>query len=360
LESSTWTRRFAIALPLALVCAGVTASGCGGDARGYVRPAEKVLTDRSTFRFFSPHSFWNESLADDAALDPNSSQLVATFDAEVAQELQDESGPWINTTDYSVPIYTVPADQPTVRVRLVSRFLAPALQRAWNRVPLPPTAQPAAGTDSVLVIWQPSTDRLWEFWRLAHEPSGWQASWGGAMRDVSSNPGVYNRKAWPGAKPWWGSSASSLSITGGLITFKDLLRGRINHALALAVPDVRAGAYALPARRSDGQSPDPLSLPEGAHLRLDPNLNLAALHLPRLTLMIARAARRYGIFVRDKARVVHFFGQDPVSVKHNPYTGPGGYFEGEYPSQLLASFPWSRLQVLKMDLHGFNPGRRGG
>ena len=41
------------------------------------------------------------------------------------------------------------------------------------------------------------------------------------------------------------------------------------------------------------------SLPEGAHLRLNPNLNLAALHLPRLTLMIAEAAQRYGIFVRD-------------------------------------------------------------
>jgi hypothetical protein len=310
-----------------------------------------AVTGDAPFRFFSPSSFWNTPLAADAALDPQSSAIAGGFAAGLALERQAGNGPWINTTDYSVPIYTVPADQPTVPVQLTTPFFAPALQSAWSEVPLPAQARPAGGTDRTLVVWQPSSDRIWEFWRLGQSDEGWKASWGGAMQSVSSSQGVYGPEAWPGAKSWWGSSASSLSIAGGLITLDDLQHGRIEHALALAIPNVRADFYASPAQRSDGTSSSPLALPEGAHLRLDPSLDLAALHLPRLTLMIAEAAQRYGIYVRDRARTTHFFAQDPTSTGANPYLGPGGYFEGKSPAQLLAPFPWDRLRLLKMELH---------
>jgi hypothetical protein len=69
-----------------------------------------------------------------------------------------------------------------------------------------------------------------------------------------------------------------------------------------------------------------------------------------LTLMIAEAAQRYGIFVRSEAANIVLYAQDPVSTGTEPYAGPGGFFEGKYPSQLLASFPWSHLQLLKMNL----------
>ena len=170
------------------------------------------------------------------------------------------------------------------------------------------------------------------------------------MQNVSSAPGVYGADAWPGAQRWWGASATSLAIAGGVMTFQDLQQGRIEHAIAIAIPNPRGGLYALPAQREDGHSSNPLSLPEGAHLRLDPSLDLAALHLAPLTRMMAEAAQRYGIIVRDKAPNVAFFGQDPTSTETNPYAGPSGYFGGKYPIQLLASFPWSHLQVLKMTL----------
>ena len=310
-----------------------------------------AVTGGEAFRFFSPSSFWNTPLADDAALDPDSTAITAAFEASIAHERRVGSGPWINTTDFSVPIYTVPADQPTVPVRLASSFSAPALQAAWNEVPMPAYARPSDDTDGILVVWQPSSDRIWEFWRLAKTDEGWKAAWGGAMQDASSNQGAYGPEAWPGARAWWGSSASSLSVAGGLITLEDLQHGRIDHALALAIPNVRADFFASPAQRSDGTSSSPLSLPEGAHLRLDPSLDLADLHLPHLTLMIAEAAQRYGIYVRDRARVTHFFAQDPTPTGANPYLGAGGYFEGRTPGQLLAKFPWDRLRLLKMELH---------
>ncbi len=200
------------------------------------------------------------------------------------------------------------------------------------------------------MVWQPSTNRMWEFWKLSHGADGWSASWGGSMQDVSENPGVYGPEAWLGAEPWWGTSATSLALAGGLITFHDLKHGSIEHALAIAIPAARADTYALPAQRDDGDSTNPLALPEGAHLRLNPELDLAALHLPPLTLMLARAAQRYGIIVRDQASNVAFFAQAPTPSHANPYTGASGYFEGSYPDQLLAAFPWSQLQVLQMTL----------
>ena len=308
-------------------------------------------SDPGPFRFFAPTSFWNTPAAPDAPLDPESAKLVAALDTEVSEEQALKTGPWINTTSYSVPIYTVSSKQPTVRVGLDARFAPAALRKAWRAVPLPSGAQPASGSDRQLVVWQPSTDRLWEFWRLSDGPDGWQASWGGAMREASTDPGVYGPKAWPGARSNWGASASSLSIAGGLITLEDLRRGEINHALSIALPEVRAGVYDPPAQRTDGTASSPLSLPEGAHLRLDPTLNLATLHLPKLTRMIAEAAQRYGIFVRDRTANIAFYAQDPASEKRDPFSGPGGYFEGKYPTQLLATFPWSHLQVLSSELH---------
>jgi hypothetical protein len=335
----------------------LVAVGCsdGQEARTTTTTAAAAKSEVAKaphFHFFSPQSIWNAPVNREATLDPTSSGLVKVLAGEIDEELAASNGPYISTTSYSVPVYTVAADQPETRVDLVSEPPAPRLQAAFDAVPLPPAAQPSPGTDSTLVVWQPDRDRLWEFWRLKRTAAGWQASWGGAMRHTSSQAGYYGPDAWPGAKPWWGSSASSLSIAGGLITLEDLKTGVINHALAMAAPELRAGTYAFPAQRSDGDSSSELALPEGAHLRLDPELDLAELDLPPLTLAIARAAQRYGIVVRDQAPVVKFFSQPPLPGAKNPYAGPGGYFEGHSPGELLSTFPWRHLQVLKMDLDG--------
>lgn len=331
--------------PLLLLCAAIL--GCGSASSA---ATDDTKSETSHFRFFSPHSFWNAVVPADAPVDPSSAKLVGALATEAAGEVAAGNGPFITTSPYGVPVYRVPVDQPTVPVALVGHPGEHALRAAWHAVPLPAGAQPAAGSDGHLVVWQPHSDRLWEFFQLRREGGGWRASWGGAMRDASTDPGVYNRHAWPGSQPWWGASASSLSIAGGLITLEDLEDGEINHALAISLPEVRAGAYSLPARRSDGNSPSPLALPEGAHLRLDPRLDLASLHLPWLTRIVAEAAQRYGIFVRDRAADVTFYAQDPTPTGTDPYGGPNGYYRGHSPIELLAHLPWRHLRLLKMEL----------
>lgn len=344
-ETGTLLGAIVLAASLALL-------GCGEapTARVAVDPATVRSEADPHHRFFGPASFWNTVVPADSPLDPRSPELTAALATTVAHEAEAGIGPWISTDRYSVPVYRVPADQPAVPVRLAGHPADGSLRAAWRRVPLPPGARPAAGSDGHLVVWQPHSDRLWEFWRLRRTPAGWVAGWGGAMRHVSRSPGVYSRRSWPGAEPWWGASASSLSIAGGLITLEDLEAGQINHALAISLPEVRAGVYALPARRSDGTSSDPLTLPEGAHLQLDPDVDVAALGLPPLARMIAETAQRYGIFVRDIAGDVTFYAQDPTLAGGDPYDGPNGFFADRTPVQLLAGFPWGRLQVLEMRL----------
>jgi hypothetical protein len=345
-------------IALIVVCCTV---GCGEElqsssaiaktrgARPAVGPAQAVELPPPS-RFFAPGSPWNQPLPTSAPIDPRSAPIVNQLNREISREQLAGEGPTINTLSYSVPIYTVPVEQPTVTVRLTAPG-ASTLRSSWAQVPLPAEAHPANGSDGHLVLWQPSTDRLWEFWRLARDESGWYASWGGSMQDVSSSSGVYSSESWPGATPWWGASASSLSIAGGVITLEDFERGQINHALAIATPNIRSNVFALPAQRTDGKSSDPLALPEGAHLRLNPGLDLNSLHLPPVTLMLAEAAQRYGIFVRDGApAVTSFYAEDPTPLGSNPYTGPRGYFQGKSPTQLAAAFPWTDLELLSAPL----------
>jgi hypothetical protein len=329
---------------------GTAVIGAGESSSTPTQPA--ATQPAAPFRFFSPTSFWNEVVPTAAALDPSSASVVAALDREIVKEQEAKKGPTINTTSWSVPIYTVPATQAKVKVSMESPAKSPALQAAWEAVPLPAGAQPAAGTDKHLVVWQPSSEKLWEFWHLEKTSGGWQAAWGGAIEKASSDPGVYGPEAWPGATRWWGASATSLSIAGGLITLEDLERGQINHALAIAIPTPRGEVFAAPAQRTDGWSALASSIPEGAHLRLEPGLDLASLKLPHFTLMLAEAAQRYGIFVRDTAGSVAFYAQDPIPSGANPYVGSDGYFDGEGPQKLLATFPWHHLQLLSMALHG--------
>src|SRR6202000_827601 len=103
-------------------------------------------------------------------------------------------------------------------------------------------------------------------------------------------------------------------LLGGLVTLADLKRGYINHALAIALVETARARHAWPAPRADGSTltPNVVGIPEGTRFRLNPRLNIAKLHLSPIDRMLARAAQKYGIVVRDKDGAVVFYGQAPV------------------------------------------------
>jgi hypothetical protein len=286
-------------------------------------------------RPFAPNSVWNRPLGKGARLAPQSRSDVKELVRQV-----DDYGPWLNTWSYSTPVYLVGPGQRTTHVRLDT--WGPDLQASWDAVPLPANAVPAKGSDQQLTLWQPATNTLWEFWKLHKVHGAWHARWGGKMQDVSRSPGYFTHD---GDTNDWGATATGLPLLGGLITTADLQRGSINHALAISLVETASRYYAFPAQRTDGNvfTPGVAQIPEGTRFRLNPRLNVAALHLPRLDRMLAAAAKRYGIIVRDKGGSVSFYGQDPVSGQANLW---GSALQGQYPNNLLRLFPWDRLQAV--------------
>jgi hypothetical protein len=307
---------------------------------------------------FSPSSVWNAPIPSDTPLAANSLALVATLQREVLTY-----GPWINSSAWSTPVYQVPANQPTVAVTVDPAAAmwnadgAASLASQLSAVPIPPYAQPAAGTDRHLVIWQPSTDTEWEMW-LTRQVIGlngleWHASWGARIQNVSQSSGI--------APYPFGATASGVSELGGLITADEIAHAQINHALAMALPETEGwGVFVWPANRTDGRSPLPDAIPQGTRFRLDPTVNVDSLPLTPVVRAIALAAQRYGIVVRDTAGAVDFYAEDPKDVGQLSYDW--GY--GLNPAQALANFPWGRLQVVAVPAGGSPPvsvngGNRG-
>lgn len=287
---------------------------------------------------FSPTSFWNDPVAPTSPVDPNSARFVAALGAEVASDEAAGIGPWLSALKCGVTVYTVPAGQPTVRVQ-VAYPRVPGFQDQFDAVPLPPNAQPSNCSDHHLSLWQPSTDTIWDFWKLTRLSDGsWKVYWGGRMTHASSNPGYFG--------PKWGATATSLPLLGGLIRLSDVRAGVIPHAVAFAVAYPMKGIFSWPAQRTDGRNTDPNALPEGIRFRLDPTLDIGALNLPPLTRMIAEAVQRYGMVLRDGTHTaVGFYGEQPKPGDENPYPSA---LAGLTMTQAMEKFPWSYLQALPL------------
>jgi hypothetical protein len=288
-------------------------------------------------RPFSPTSFWNTPLPATSTLDGRSNAWVAHLADKVKTY-----GPWINTTQWSVPVYDVPANQAVTKVWIDT--YAPQYQSDFYFVPIPADATPAAGADRHMVINQASTDSMWEFWGLYKAADGWHAGAGGKLTSVSNSNGSFPNVLGRLFPSPYGATATGLALEGGLITPDELAQRNIDHVVALAIPKTLLMWYFLgPAVRSDGDSSDPCDVPEGARFRLPASLNISALNLSPVAATIARAVQKYGMVVRDRSGSVSFYGQDPKTMASNPYPALYG---GKSPDQVLAGFPWGQLQAL--------------
>jgi len=307
---------------------------------GHIAAATAVKPGAPVRRPFAAASFWNTRLPATVPPSNDSVRLVKALNTQV-----ERFGATICTTAYSTPVYRVGTRVRSIRVRL-DRTIYPgtspyALARAFARVPIPHGARPAEGTDGHLVIWQRSTDTMWEFWRARLVGGHWHAEWGGRMRHVSSNPGYFT-----GRFTDWGATATGLPLIGGLIMERELQVGRIRHALAMSVPAVQAGSPVWPAQRSDGRSHALYAIPEGTRFRIRPDVDLASLHLSAPALAIARAAQSYGMIVRDGGGSVGFYAEAPKNGQRNPYDRASGPFAGLKPWEILSKFPWKDLEAV--------------
>jgi hypothetical protein len=314
---------------LVLVLVGVTIGGItllkGSHAGSYATP-------------FASGSFWNTQLP---ASTPVDTVNGAAYLAELRADLQAYSGNGdINTNQYTPPIYTVGTDiAPTVFKfnDCQNKGYTPSdLMSQLVNVPVPANAAPSAGTDEEMVIYQPSTDTVWETWGTQHRGDGWYACWGGRIIGVSTSDGIF--------PPYFGVTASGLAMLGGTIRASELQAGVINHVVGISM--IRTGTGNVwPADRSDGYVAG--NPPEGTRFRLDPSINVDSLRLTKTATAIAKAAQIYGLVLWDTSGVAGFRAENAIGFTSQGLTDPYTALFGSTPSyNQLQGFPWASLQVL--------------
>jgi hypothetical protein len=314
--------------------------------------AALLASQPSPKHIFAPTSFWYHPIPADAPLNSKSADYAAEFTRQIKAYYGHAA---INLSSYASPVYVVGPNAETFKVTewdgLHKGYTDPGLADQWQAVPIPAYAEAADGTDQEMTIYQPSSDRIWEFWLARKVDGKWQACWGGRMDHVSHSDGI-----WPGH---YGTTATSLPFMGGQITPEELRSGKIDHVMGIALVDLdNSGVFSWPATRSDGSNPNhlPNRIPEGLRFRLDPHLDVDALNLNPVAKAIAKAGQKYGFVVWDRAGAITLRANNPkaylLADKKNPYLS---LFGGIPDWKILEGFPWDSLRFLPMN-YGRPPG----
>jgi len=369
-------------------CAGASSGSCVRFGQALPMDGNVALALSAPGTPFAASSFWNTLLPASTPVNPNNAAYLNAIAYNLCGGPTVTSAPpptpcptpnyngALNTSAWSAPLYVVPAGQPTVNVAAECNGTNTAFAAARANVPVPAdahgsgeTAVPDTDTDKEIQIYQPSTDKYWDFWNFQKDGSGnWEACWGGTITGVSQSDGLFASHT--------GAMATSLPLIGATPRIEELRAGTINHVIGLTIGDVASGdlkstvipantpgatsGVSWPASRGDGGSTDPLAIPEGLRFRLNPSLDVNTLNLSPVAKVIAVAAQKYGFVVDDSCGqpCVPIRLGDPTAYTSaglpNPYTsGPGvsgvgnsGLYGGVSGSQIMKNFPWNQLQAL--------------
>ena len=315
---------------------------------------------------FAPNSYVEQDLAPDAPIDPNSATMVQRVVNEVDHGMT-LSNPQKPNVDYqwcAPRVYTVSAAQPPVHVNLPSDA-SPALKEQLEWVPIPPYANTVPATacgDRPLVIWQPSTNTVWDMWVAGKDALGqWSARYGGKigasvlkpqLRNVAQNPGHWEDPPF-GYGRRFGTAATSIPKISGLPRISEIQAGLVDHVINIQLGKP-GPCWRWPAQRMDGiinsTLNDPAAPPYGSILRLPADLNIDAMNISRFTKAIAKGAQKHGMVVNDRGRVgfgvevpPRLLGEPGHANDPDPYVP---YFDGRSGPQIVDEFPWEQLQVL--------------
>jgi hypothetical protein len=287
-----------------------------------------------------------------APLNPNSAAMVSNLTGQVSRYYSGIAA--FNNGQNGARTYTAPAGTKRVNFGWNNCQNKPYTPTGllgddgqFGQIPVPDNAVPSTASDGGLIIYSPSTNQLWELWKVSKIDGHWKACWGGRIDNVSQSYGYF--------KGGFGASASGTAVSMGAVTTAEVRAGAIKHAMALAIPDVAHWKnYSWPAQRSDGASTALNAIPEGIRLRLDPSVDVNALNLNPVAKQIAIAAQKYGFIVTDRSGSVAVTGESGAvglaETGVNPWVSLTAVNGRTTPSYLvMKNFPWHRLQALPMN-----------
>ncbi|WP_219416037.1 hypothetical protein [Pseudonocardia nigra] len=273
--------------------------------------------------FRGPKSPWTAPVPRDADIDPRSDAYVAMF-----EDLE----PVVSVRRFTVPVFLADETTPRFTVRPTAEYAVPGY--AMEQVPIPHRAQPDPEDDGHMAVLDQTSGCVYEFYRAQRTENGWTAEWVNAT--PADGDGIY--------PDGLSTRAAGFSNPIGLIWPDELRAGHIPYALVFAYPFTRADVTVGLATRTDGRSTDPAALPIGAHLRLDPSVDIDALGLSPSERTIARALQEYGMILADSSGGFTLYAAHPASFAADPY--PSLFGDVAYAG--IGAIPFDRMQVLSL------------
>ena len=305
-------------------------------------------------RFFSENSFWNQPIPDDAEVDPRSDRWIKMLEQEPSGE---NFG--ISFKKWTIPVYEVNENTPMYHVDF--HYLTEEEKKIWitviehdrfghgpgfNPVPIPENALPDTQDDAHMAIVDRKRMVAWDMWGMKKRDDGtWESKTGMFYR--LDGDGVFNgyelgyrdKESVHFHGP---GRAAGVPVLAGLIMYDEVMAGEIKHKLSCASRYAAYREFVYPASWTDGFTKG--GIPEGAVIRLDPELDLSQLDLTKEELVIAKALQKYGMVVVDIAQ-----GQ-PIYAE-GLWGHPGKSWEGKLREWDggISSIPYKYYQVMKVE-----------
>ena len=304
-----------------------------GDQLGTYTGSVTTTAPTGSFpRLYNSAAFINTPIGNAPSVDSNSSAIISSAITSYVN-----SANLSNNDAWGIPIVTADQQSSTYNV---------GCQYYWcnvdfGQVHIPTSAQPDTGSDGHLVVLQPNGTEF-DMWIGQHTTSGWTA---GSRWLESANGPAANCST---VHACGGADAANFALAAGAVRPEEIAQGHIDHALAITTPDTRQGYIACPATNGDGTHASPNALPIGAHLQLDPNINVAALSIPTWEKVIAVALQQYGAYVIDTGGSVALYAQSNLGRPYDAWARAG--VPSTSPS--LSNLPWHSMRVLSMNQCG--------
>ncbi len=287
----------ACVLVLSLIVSGCTAEQQpSADIPSDRNPAPHV--DGAPFRAFTPDSWWNTPVPEDAPSHPREADILQYLrTAEEAGEgcvrLAGAQG-----SAWGQPVYWAQPSDPVYDVSLEMDDPPPEMQS----LRIPDGASAAKNNDGSMTVFDVERGYVVALTDAAYDAGSdrWRAS-GATVTYLDSN----GLDARTGQSTEERNRGSHRGNNGAVMMARldEVEAGRIEHVLKVASGPDASNRAVFPMVGSDGDSDDPAAPPQGLRFRIKSSVDLESLGLPPQALVIARALQEYGFYIGDSGGV---------------------------------------------------------
>ncbi|MEN8192231.1 MAG: hypothetical protein ABFS12_05410 [Bacteroidota bacterium] len=305
-------------------------------------------------RFFSEKSFWNQPIPTNAEVDPRSEEWMKMLEQEPTGEYFGVS--W---RQWTIPVYEVDENTPTYHVEY--HYLSEREKKIWNTVvdrerfghgpnfnpvPIPDGALPDPENDAHFTIVDWKRKLAWDMWGLRKKDDGsWESNTGMCFR--LDGDGIFNEFELgyvDGESVHFHgpSRAAGVPAFAGLIMYDEVMSGEIKHKLSCATRYAAYREFVYPASWTDGFTNG--GVPEGAVIRLSPDLDLSQFELTKEEIVIAKALQKYGMVIVDIAQGQPIYAEGLWGHKNKSWEGKVRDWDGG-----INTIPYKHYQVMKVE-----------